>query len=75
MEYGCVDLIEGAHGHRWFLEINPSGPFLYIEIETGMPLAMAMAMARLLAERSHLERPPGACHRAVSLTHLAASGA
>jgi glutathione synthase/RimK-type ligase-like ATP-grasp enzyme len=43
LDYGCVDLIESRDGVCWFLEFNPSGQFLYVEIETGMPLAMAMA--------------------------------
>lgn len=48
LDYACVDLVEARDGTYWFLEINPSGQFLYVEMDTGMPLAMSMA--RLLAD-------------------------
>lgn len=41
--YGAVDLIETKSGQLYFLEVNPSGQFLYIELLTELPLSQAMA--------------------------------
>ena len=45
--YGAVDLRRRPDGEYVFLEINPAGQFLYIEFETGQPIAAAMATALL----------------------------
>ena len=45
--YGAVDLRRRPDGEYVFLEINPAGQFLYIELETGQPIAAAMATALL----------------------------
>jgi len=43
LEYGAVDLRLTPDGNHVFLEINPSGQFLYIEQMTGQPIAAALA--------------------------------
>jgi hypothetical protein len=45
--YGCIDLAKSKNGEYFFLEINPAGQFLFVEMDTGQPLCLAMA--RLLA--------------------------
>jgi glutathione synthase/RimK-type ligase-like ATP-grasp enzyme len=51
--YGAIDLRLTPDGRYVFLEINPSGQFLYIEAATGMPMVGAMAAALLDADRLH----------------------
>lgn len=41
--YGAVDLIEDVNGEFYFLEVNPSGQFLFNEVDTGEDLALAFA--------------------------------
>lgn len=48
--YGTVDLKISDEGEYFFLEVNPQGQFLYVEILTGMPISEAMA--ELLADSS-----------------------
>lgn len=43
--YGAIDLRLTPDGEYVFLEINPSGQFLYIEAATGLPISQAMAEA------------------------------
>jgi hypothetical protein len=45
--FGTIDLRIDDDGQHFFLEVNPQGHFLYIEILTGMPIAAAVA--KLLA--------------------------
>jgi len=42
LHYGCVDLRLDADGTPHFLEVNPSGQFLFIEVDTGQPVVVAM---------------------------------
>lgn len=46
--YGAIDLRLTKDGRYVFLEINPAGQFLYVEQQTGQPIAAALA-ARLAA--------------------------
>jgi hypothetical protein len=46
LEYGAIDLRLTPEGEYVFLEINPAGQFLWIELATGMKIADALA-ARL----------------------------
>ena len=46
--YGAIDLRLAKDGRYVFLEINPAGQFLYVEQQTGQPIAAALA-ARLAA--------------------------
>ena len=43
LSFGTVDMKVDERGEYVFLEVNPQGQFLYIEILTGLPLAKAMA--------------------------------
>jgi hypothetical protein len=42
LHYGCADLRLDDEGPPYFLEVNPSGQFLFIEIDTGQLLCEAM---------------------------------
>ena len=46
--FGCVDLVEEADGTMTFLEINPSGQWLWVEHYAGLPISERLAL--LLAE-------------------------
>ena len=41
--YGAIDLKRDEAGRLWFLEINPSGQFLYVEQLTEMPIGRTLA--------------------------------
>ena len=43
LTYGAVDLRLTPEGDYVFLEINPAGQFLYIELATGQPIAAELA--------------------------------
>ena len=47
LTYGAFDLRRQDDGEHLFLEVNPSGQWLYVEEITGHPIAEALA--RLLA--------------------------
>lgn len=53
LEYGAIDLIEDCKGEFYFLEINPSGQFLFNEIDTGE--GMALAFAKLLLRENKIQ--------------------
>jgi glutathione synthase/RimK-type ligase-like ATP-grasp enzyme len=40
---GCIDLRQQPNGAYRFLEVNPSGQFLFAEIDTGKPLLQSLA--------------------------------
>lgn len=42
LSYGAIDLILTPDGRYVFLEINPSGQYLWIEKETGLPISAAI---------------------------------
>jgi glutathione synthase/RimK-type ligase-like ATP-grasp enzyme len=42
LEYGAIDLVLSAEGDLVFLENNPGGQYLWIEIDTGMPITDAL---------------------------------
>ncbi|HYY83767.1 MAG TPA: hypothetical protein VE686_04615, partial [Beijerinckiaceae bacterium] len=41
--YGAYDLRCDRNGVPYFLEVNPDGQYLFIEIETGLPISEALA--------------------------------
>jgi len=43
LQYGAIDMRLTADGEYVFLEINPAGQFLWIELETGQKIAAALA--------------------------------
>ena len=50
LAYGALDFRIDPEGRCYFLEINPTGQFLFVEIDAGHPISYAMA--RLLARRA-----------------------
>lgn len=38
LNFGCFDLIKGKDGEYYFLELNPNGQWLWLEIATGIPI-------------------------------------
>jgi hypothetical protein len=47
LRYGALDFIVTEDGQPWFLEVNTSGQFLFVEIETKQPISRAIAAAIL----------------------------
>jgi hypothetical protein len=43
--FGCIDLIQDKNGNYIFLEINPSGQWLWVEQVTGLPISRSIARA------------------------------
>jgi glutathione synthase/RimK-type ligase-like ATP-grasp enzyme len=43
VQYGTIDMKLREDGEYVFLELNPQGQFLYVEIKTGQPITRAMA--------------------------------
>jgi hypothetical protein len=43
LDYGCIDLRRQPDGRYRFFEVNPSGQFLFAEIDTGQPLLRSLA--------------------------------
>ncbi|HEY5742033.1 MAG TPA: hypothetical protein VIS99_05775, partial [Terrimicrobiaceae bacterium] len=43
LHYGCIDLRRRPDGGYCFFEVNPSGQFLFAEIDTGQPLLRSLA--------------------------------
>ncbi|MCZ4556960.1 hypothetical protein ABIC28_002589 [Rhodococcus sp. PvR044] len=54
LRYGAIDLIVTPDGRYVFLEINPSGQWLWIEHATGLPISSALASLLLSAADRHL---------------------
>lgn len=44
LAYAAFDFAEDAEGLWWFLECNQSGQFGFVELETGQPIAEAIAL-------------------------------
>jgi glutathione synthase/RimK-type ligase-like ATP-grasp enzyme len=42
LQYGAIDLVRDTHDRLIFLEINPTGDWLWIEQHTGLPITEAM---------------------------------
>lgn len=49
LSYAALDLRRGEDGEHWFLEVNPSGQWRFVEERTAQPITAAVA--RLLAGR------------------------
>ncbi len=41
--YGAYDFIRGTDGTDYFLEVNPMGQWLWLEVATGLPISRAIA--------------------------------
>jgi len=56
--YGAIDMRLQPDGTYVFLELNPAGQFLYIEVASGLPITVAMAAALVKCDRTRsLYRP------------------
>lgn len=45
LRFATCDILEDSTGALWFLEANPQGQFLFIEVDTGLPISWAVAAA------------------------------
>lgn len=45
--YGVIDFIQSERGEFIFLEVNPSGQFLFVEADTGLPISRQIGKALL----------------------------
>lgn len=43
LEFGAVEFVTDQQGKYWFMEINPNGQWGFVELETGLPIAKAIA--------------------------------
>ena len=43
LPYGAFDFAVDADGNWWFLEVNPSGQYGFVEVATGLPITTAIA--------------------------------
>jgi MvdD-like protein with pre-ATP grasp domain len=43
LQFGTIDMRRCENGEYVFLEVNPQGQFLFVEIKTGMPITRALA--------------------------------
>lgn len=57
LQTGCIDMRQEPDGTYCFLEVNPSGQFLFAEIDTGQPLLRALA--RVLLSAASREKSDG----------------
>jgi glutathione synthase/RimK-type ligase-like ATP-grasp enzyme len=49
--YGAIDLRRTPDGRHVFLEVNPAGQWLFVELATGQPIAAAVARELLTHDR------------------------
>ena len=56
LRFGAIDLVQAADGDYVFLEINPNGQWLWIQDETGLPIAEALCTT-LLDPAGHAPAP------------------
>jgi hypothetical protein len=45
LRFGALDFLVTPDGCDWFLEVNPAGQFLFVELETGQPISRTLAEA------------------------------
>jgi glutathione synthase/RimK-type ligase-like ATP-grasp enzyme len=43
LAFGTIDMKVDVKGNYFFLEVNPSGQWIYIEMETGQPITATLA--------------------------------
>ena len=60
LKMGCADLRQQPDGEYRFFEINPSGQFLFVEIDTGQPLLEFLAHLLLNAKTTAVPVPGAA---------------
>ena len=54
--YGAIDMILTPDGRYVFLEINPSGQYLWIEKEAGLPISAAICDFLMAGQGAEHER-------------------
>ena len=59
LAYAAIDMRIDARGEYQFLEANPAGQFLWIEIATGMPISAAVADLLYAMSRGRVLQPCG----------------
>jgi hypothetical protein len=59
LAYAAIDMRIDARGEYQFLEANPAGQFLWIEIATGMPISAAVADLLYAMSRGRVPQPWG----------------
>ncbi len=55
--YGAIDLRRTPDGRHVFLEVNPAGQWLFVEVATGQPIAAAVARELLVHDREAVRSP------------------
>jgi hypothetical protein len=53
LKYGAIDMRYKPNGEYVFLEINPAGQWLFIEMHTGQPITAALAHTLVAMDRQH----------------------
>jgi glutathione synthase/RimK-type ligase-like ATP-grasp enzyme len=43
LSYGAIDMRRTPQGDYFFLEVNPAGQWLFVEVRTGQPISQAVA--------------------------------
>jgi RimK-like ATP-grasp domain len=43
LQYGALDFVRDKKGKYWFIEINPSGQWAFMEADAGVPIGQAIA--------------------------------
>lgn len=71
LNFGCIDMILTPEGRYVFLEINPGGAWLWVQMLTGMPIADAIADLLTPSSRAPEEvaahQPPSAPTRSTPI--------
>ena len=57
LEFGTIDMKVHVDGAPVFLEVNPQGRLLYVEIKTGLPISAALANLLLSIHARNAVRP------------------
>lgn len=74
LHYGCIDMRRQPDGEYRFFEVNPSGQFLFAEIDTGQPLLCALAELLLSARNYPSFHPLGQTQLASPTLEIGGSG-
>lgn len=56
LNFGCFDFIVTPSGEYVFLECNPNGQWLWIELETGLPISQAIAEFLIILNTNYYEK-------------------
>ena len=54
LNFGCIDLIVRPDGEYVFLECNPNGQWLWIELETGQKISESIATFLIDTDSYHI---------------------